>query len=136
MNNPLVSSRHPAPSREDPMLRHAQMWQQAHSMPSDDLTQHIQTADYALPIFAALLANPKVTAKDVIKVTSGAVADGKISPSQGVQTITNMPADADKLRPWLREMYSNGLTMAVHAKAALLNQAQTVPQIPGGVPNG
>ncbi len=131
MNNPLSSApRGASTPKNDPMLRHAQMWRHAHAMASDDLAQHIQTADYSLPIFAALAANPKVTAKDVIKATSGAVADGKISPSQGVATITNMPADSDQLKPWLRQMYANGLTLAVHAKAALMakTQPQAAPQ--------
>ena len=138
MNNPLASR---AASREAPdqgMLRHAQMWKGMQAQDSDTLQQHVQSLDYGLPIMGALAGNPKTTAKDVIKATSQAVADQKMSPSQGVAFISQMPAEADKLQPWLREKYALNLAAAVHAKAALLARAQPqqAPQVapPGMAP--
>src|SRR4051812_3169303 len=104
-NNPLAADRQPSRGPH-PMMQHAQIWQHMHGQDDDTLKQHVANLDYGLPIMGALAANPKVTAKDVIKATAAAVADGKVAPSVGVALITSMPADPDKLRPWLRERYA------------------------------
>ncbi len=111
-------------------MRHAQAWKHMHGQQEDDLKAHVETLDYGLPILGALAGNPKVTAKDVIKAVSSAVADQKLSPSKGVAMISDMPADADDLRPWLRDRYAMNLTAAVHAKAALMAKAQPQPVAP------
>ncbi len=135
MNNPLAA-RNAQPQVDPALLQHAQMWQHAHSQDHDQLQSMIKTLDYGLPIIGALAGNPKVTAKDVIKATSAAVADQKLTPSAGVAFITQMPADPDKLRPWLRDKYAMNLSAAVHAKAALMAR-QTMPHIaPMGAPDG
>lgn len=136
MNNPLASGRPPASRAPHPMMQHAQMWKHMHGQDEDVLQQHVKTLDYGLPIMGALAANPKVTAKDVIKAVSSAVADSIMAPSQGVAMISSMPADADKLRPWLQERYALNLSAAVHAKAALMSrqQPQAQPPMPQGGP--
>lgn len=110
------------------MLRHAQVWKHINTLPSDTLEAHVKTLDYGLPIFGALAGNPKTTAKDVIKATSGAVADGHLTPSAAVGFISDMPADPEKLQSFLRDRYAGLLTEAIHAKAALLSRAQPMPQ--------
>lgn len=130
--NPLTSSRvKPPASAPDPMLRHAQLWQHMNSMDGDALKTQVAAMDYGLPIIGKLAGDPNVKAKDVIKAVSSAVADGHMQPSIAVATISDMPADTDKLRPWLRARYSDNLSAVVHAKAALLAQPQ-----PQGQPQG
>lgn len=133
MTNPLASSRAKPPAAEPhPMQRHAEQWQHVNSHPPEALQAHVEFADYALPILGQLAGDPKVKAKDVIKAVSSAAADGKIEPSKGVAFISQMPADDDKLRPWLKERYADMLGVTVHAKAALLQQAaQQAPAQPG-----
>jgi len=133
-SNPLATRAQPPPV--DPaLMRHAQMWKAMHGQEPDALHKAVQTLDYGLPILGALAGNPKTTAKDVIKATSGAVADGKLAPSAGVAFITQMPADPDKLHGWLRDKYASNLAAAVHAKAALMAKAG-MPQGTGVVPPG
>ena len=140
--NPLATRRiMPAPAKPDPMLRHAQIWHHVNQQHPDALHDHVQLADYALPIMGTLAANPKVTAKDVIKATSQPVADGKIPPSKGVEFISQIPPDPDKLQSWLKTVYADNLAATVHAKAALMRhaaqQAQGAPQGgPGMMPAG
>lgn len=124
-DNPLASRKpSAAEAKPDPMHRHAQVWQHIESQPMDVLHQHVAFMDYALPILGRLAGNPDVKAKDVIKALSGAVADGKMDASKAVANLAGMPADSDKLRPWLREKYADSLATTVHAKAALMRQAQ------------
>lgn len=123
-NHPLASRRpRPAEAEPDPMLRHAHLWRHIEGMHPDDLQKHVEMMDHGLPILGKLAGDPKVTAKDVIKMISNAVADGKMPASQGIAGIADMPADPDKLRPWLREKYADSLATTVHAKAALMRQA-------------
>lgn len=147
-DNPLASRRpRPAEPKDDPMHRHAQVWQHIESQPADILHQHVAFMDYALPILGRLAGDPNVKAKDVIKALSGAVADGKMDPSKAVANLAGMPADPEKLRPWLREKYADSLATTVHAKAALMRQGamaapgqgtpQAAPQAaPPGAPPG
>lgn len=144
-DNPLASRRpRPAEKKDDPMMRHAQVWQHIETHPGDVLHQHVAFMDYALPIMGRLAGNPDVKAKDVIKALSGAVADGKMDASKAVGTLADMPADSEKLRPWLREKYADALATTVHAKAALMRQGamqapgqQAAPVVaPGAVPQG
>jgi len=125
-SNPLAA-RSAAPPVDPALMRHAQMWQAMHGQEPDALHKTVQTLDYGLPILGALAGNPKVTAKDVIKATSAAVADQKLAPSAGVAFISQMPADPDKLRGWLRDKYAANLAAAVHAKAALMSKAGMPP---------
>lgn len=135
--NPLAS-----PSNDHPAMLHAKMWQHAHSLSPDDLPEKIKRLDYVLPVLGALANNPKVTAKDVIKAAASAAADGAIEPSQAVKFITGMPAESEKLRPWLKTLYEANLSAAVHMKAAAMKPATqpaqapqqgVPPQSPGGV---
>lgn len=129
--NPLASARATPPAApEHPMQRHANMWKAIQSMPPDSLAANAALIDHVLPLQGALAGNPKVTAKDVIKAWTGLVADGKVDASQAVATISEMPADPEKLKPWLRQRYENTLSLAVHVKAALLRQAQQATQQP------
>ena len=124
MDNPLSTTRRrPAETPPDPMLRHAQLWRHVNSQTPEVLPRHIGQMDYILPILGTLAGDPDVRAKDVIKAVTGAVAEDKIEPSKAVETIAAMPADPDKLRPWLKDRYAIGLATTVHAKAALLAQA-------------
>lgn len=120
------------------MLRHAQIFAHVHSHPSEALTAHVNAMDGLLPMLGKLAGNPDVTAKDVIKAATSAVADGHMSPSKAVANIADMPADPDKLRVWLKERYADALAVTVHAKAALLARAQGaqpgVPPMAGGAP--
>jgi hypothetical protein len=122
------------------MQRHAELWQHIEGHPPDVLHQHVAFMDYALPIIGRLAGNPDVTAKDVIKALSGAVADGKMDASKAVGNLADMPADPDKLRPWLRAKYADALATTVHAKAALMRQgAMQGPgqaAAPGAAPAG
>ena len=122
-DNPLASRRpRPAEPKDNPMLRHAQVWQHIEKQSPDTLKSHVDFMDYALPIIGKLAGDPDVTAKDVIKALSGAVADGKMDPSKAVANLSDMPSEPDKLRPWLREKYAQALATTVHAKAALMRQ--------------
>jgi hypothetical protein len=137
-DNPLASRRpSAAEAKPDPMHRHAQVWQHIEQQPADTLHQHVAFMDYALPIIGRLAGNPDVKAKDVIKALSGAVADGKMDASKAVANLGDMPADPDKLRPWLREKYADALATTVHAKAALMRQGAMPPPgpaAPGAAP--
>jgi hypothetical protein len=127
------------------MRRHAEVWQHIERQTPDILRQHVDFMDYALPIIGRLAGDPDVTAKDVIKAMSAAVADGQMEPSKAVATLANMPADPDKLRPWLKDRYADALATTVHAKAALMRQAAAPVAAPvaaqaasaqNGVPQG
>ncbi len=127
-DNPLSRSRpSPVQQKPDPMQQHAMIWAQMHQQPKDTLRQHVALMDYALPILGQLSSDPNVSAKKVIKAVAGAVADQKLAPSQGVAMISQIPPDADKVQPWLRQMYETQLTATVHAKAALMKSL-----LPGG----
>jgi hypothetical protein len=104
------------------MLRHAQLFQHIEQQSPETLQKHVGFMDYALPIMGRLAGNPDVTAKDVIKALSGAVADGQMEPAKAVANLADMPNEPDKLRPWLKEKYADALATTVHAKAALLRQ--------------
>jgi hypothetical protein len=138
-DNPLAPTRRPRPAEPEPhpMVRHAALYQHVNNQTQKTLQDHVAQMDYGLPILGALAADPDVTAKDVIKALSNSVAEGKRSPSSAVAAIANMPAEPDKLRPWLKEQYATNLATTVHAKAALMSQAAQgqVPQ-PGGAPQG
>lgn len=140
-DNPLASRRpRPAEAKPDPMHRHAQVWQHIEQQPADILHQHVAFMDYALPVLGRLAGDPNVKAKDVIKALSGAVADGKMEPAKAVSNLSDMPADPEKLRPWLREKYADALATTVHAKAALMKQgamagpAQAAPAVAPAAP--
>lgn len=125
-DNPLASKR-PAEKKDHPMQRHALIWQHMHQQTPDVLQGHVAAMDYGLPILGKLAGDPNVTAKDVIKALSGAVADGQMQASKAVANLADMPADPDKLRPWLREKYADALATTVHAKAALMRQGAMQP---------
>ncbi len=141
-DNPLAQSRpRPSQGKPDPMQQHAMIWAHMHQQPREALQQHVSLMDYALPILGQLSSDPNVSAKKVIKAVAGAVADQKLAPSQGVAMISQIPPDADKVQPWLRQMYETQLTATVHAKAALMKSmlpgggAQPQP-MPGASPQG
>jgi hypothetical protein len=122
-DNPLASRRpRPAEKKDDPMLRHAQLWRHVEGLTPDALQAHVGAMDYGLPILGRLAGDPDVTAKDVIKALSGAVAEGQMIPSRAVAELSTMPSDPDKLRPWLKAQYADALSTTVHAKAALMRQ--------------
>lgn len=125
--NPLASRRAPdSPAEPHPMLRHAQIFAHVNNHSPEALQAHVGAMEGVLPTLGALAANPNVTAKDVIKAATKAVADGHMSPSRAVANIADMPADPDKLRGWLKERYADALAVTVHAKAALQRQAMMV----------
>lgn len=130
-SNPLVSG--PAPPMalqpDHPAMGHARAWQHVGQMDSGDLPAQIAKLDRVLPILGSLATNPKVTAKDVIKAAAKEAADGAVPPSEAIKFITGMPADPDKLQPWLRNLYSTNLSAVVHMKAAMLQQAQGQQQV-------
>lgn len=126
--NPLSSAPQAGPSAPDPLLVHARLWQHINSMPSHELPAQTDRVNYVLPILGALAGDPKVTSRDVIKAAAQAAADGKVPPSEAVQFISQMPTDQEKLRPWLKQMYTTNLTAAVHLKAAAMKQQQPSPQ--------
>lgn len=120
MPNPLMTAGPAAPPAPDPdEERQAQIWQYMQQQPEDVLAQTIKSTDYGLPVIGALAANPKVTAKDVIKAATDAAASGAIDPSAAVNMVSQMPADPDKLRPWLKQMYQTSFAAAVEAKSAM-----------------
>ena len=131
-SNPLVSGPAPpmAPQPEHPAMGHARVWQHGGQMDPSDIPAQIAKLDYILPILGGLATNPKVTAKDVIKAAAKEAADGKVPPSEAIKFITQMPADPDKLSPWLRNIYSANLSAVVHMKAAMMQQAQAAQQAP------
>ena len=128
-DNPLASRRPRLASQTDAdMQRHADIWHHMHQQDPQTLQGHIEGLDYGLPVMGEFAANPKTSAKDVIKAVSSAVAEGKMDPSAGVGMISAMPADPDKLKAWLRDKYATFLTAAVHAKAAMIaHQTGTMP---------
>ena len=133
MNDPNPLAIHKGAPRQqntDPMLMHARMWQHVGQMAPNKLQQTSDRTAYALPILGALAGNPDVTAKDVIKAAAQAAADGKVSPSEAVGLISQMPDDPAKVQGWLKGMYAANLSMQVHLKAALMQQAQGAPQGP------
>lgn len=125
-------------------MLHAQMWDHVSKIAPDDIAEKIARVDHILPILGALSSNPKTTAKDVIKAAAGVAANGTVAPSEAVQFITSMPAEQEKLQPWLRRLYEANLSAAVHLKAAAMQQTQQaappqqpVPmQAPGVMPSG
>lgn len=131
--NPLEATNLPAPrpraadAKPNPMLRHAQIWKHANQQTPDALHAHVAQMDYGLPILGALAADPNVKPKDVIKALAGAAADGEMTPSKAVASLSDMPADPDKLGPWLKERYADALSATVHAKAALMRQGMMAP---------
>ncbi len=144
-DNPLSTNRNrPADAAPHPMMRHAELWQHVNKQTPEILQQHADTMDHVLPALAKLAGDPDVTAKDVIKAVTSAVAAGAIAPSTAVSTISDMPADPDKLRPWLKDRYATALAVTVHAKAALQQRAMAAAGIqpgttgtpPGAVPTG
>jgi hypothetical protein len=148
--NPLSGRVPNAPGRpknEHPQMMHAKMWQHVSGMEPGAMASAMQKTAATLPLIGSLAANPKVTSKDVIKAAAEAAATGHIQPSDAVKFITNMPAEPDHLRPWLRSMYQANLSAMVHMKAAAMappQQAmpQQAPQAampmapPGGALNG
>jgi hypothetical protein len=125
MSNPLTSNRVSPPiPPEHPLQRHADIWKHVNAQSPETLNSHVATMDHILPVLGRLANDPDVTAKDVIKAATNGVAAGALTPSNAVQTIADMPADPDKLRPWLKDRYATALAVTVHAKAALLRQAQ------------
>ena len=113
-------------------MTHAKAWKHVGGMSPDDVASKSKELDYALPILGALAGNPNVTSKDVIKAAANAAADGAIEPSQAVGLISGMPADPDKIQPWLKGLYAANLSAQVHMKAAMLQQAQqSAPAQPG-----
>lgn len=135
-SNPLASNPKPGPAeaKPDPLLKHAQMWQHVQNQTPDVLAAHVATMDHVLPVLGRLAGDPDVTAKDVIKAATNAVAAGAMTPSKAVANIADMPADPDKLRPWLKERYADALAATVHAKAALMRQAMPQGQPAAPVP--
>jgi hypothetical protein len=128
-DNPLAPTRRPRPAEPEPhpMVKHAALYQHVNNQTPKTLQDHVAQMDYGLPILGALAATPDVTAKDVIKALANSVAEGKRTPSSAVAVIANMPSEPDKLRPWLKEQYATNLATTVHAKAALMAQAQQQP---------
>ncbi len=128
MSNSLQRGAKPEPV--DPMMIHAKAWQHVNGLPSQDIPAHADRIDYVLPILGALASNPKVTSKMVIKAAAQATADGKVPPSQAVSFISQMPAEPEKLQPWLRQLYAANLSAAVHMKAAMMAEAWRAQQPP------
>lgn len=124
MNNPLAATTQPSQGSDTAMHRHAAIWAHMHQQDPDTLRSHVEKLDYGLPIMRALVADPNVKAKDVIKAVSSAVADQKMEPSAGVALISSMPADPDKLKGWLRARQADSMATAVHAHAALIAHQQ------------
>jgi hypothetical protein len=121
-SNPLSVTRKNTAPTQDPMRGHAQMWKHVNSMPSDDLATKAAEISYSLPILGALAGNPKVTSKNVIKATADAAGAGKMPPSKAVEIISQMPADPEKLQPWLKGLYAAGMTALVHMKAVMMRE--------------
>jgi hypothetical protein len=121
-------------------MRHAQLWRHVDGQSHDILKDHVAFMDYALPIMGRLAGDPSVKPKDVIKALSEAVADGKMEPAKAVANLADMPADQDKLQPWLKAKYADALTTTVHAKAALMRRGMMgAPEEgtpPGPAPGG
>lgn len=131
--NPLTLT----PPKDDPMMRHAKIWQHVGKMAPDAIPAHVERMEYVLPILGALASDPNVKAKDVIKAAAQAAADGKVDAGQAVGFISGMPADPDKIRPWLKGLYAANLSAHVHMKAAMLQQRQQAPQaVPVAAPQG
>jgi hypothetical protein len=123
-SNPLASTRVQAPAPPaHPMQRHADIWKHVNAQTPETLQSHVESMDHILPVLGQLAGDPKVTAKDVIKAATNGVAAGALTPSAAVETIADMPADPEKLRPWLKDRYATALAVTVHAKAALMGQA-------------
>lgn len=119
-----------APDPDHPALGHARLWQHVQNMDPGDLPGQIARLDHFLPIIGSLATNPKVTSKDVIRAAAKSAADGNATPSEAVKFITQMPADPDKLQPWLKGLYSANLSAVVHMKATVIQQAQGRQQAP------
>jgi hypothetical protein len=97
-----------------------------------DITKYISLADYAAKQTGALARNPDVNYKDVINSMGQAVADGMVTPTQAVARLSQVPQDADKLKPWLDQQYAGHLAAAVHLKAIAMGapQPQQAPAAP------
>ena len=134
-SNPLAQPMRQSPGSApamSPLMAHAKMWQTVNQMPSDQMAQSVDKVDYILPVLGKLAADPKVTAKDVIKAVADAAADNQIEPSEGISFIQQIPQNAEDIRPWLKGLYALNMTGAVHMKAAMMQQGgQTAP---GGMP--
>lgn len=114
------------------MLNHAAAWKHVAGMDSDTLqSAHAQT-DAIVPLLAGLAGNPKVSRRDVIKATADAAGSHMIKAAEGIQFITSMPQDPEKLRPWLTDQYKTHMSALIHMKAALMQPGGAVTG--GGMP--
>ena len=129
-DNPLASRRMKSNEPPHPAMQHAQLWQAVNQMSPDTLAQMSDTTSYMAPVIGALAANPKVTAKMVIRAVATASADGKMKPSEAVQFISSLPTDPDELQPFLRKLYAANLSGLVHMKARMMGDA--APQMASG----
>ncbi len=121
-SNPL-SSAPAAPLGSAPGVMNEQPTQQqpAAQMPQihpDDIPQHVDQANYMLPILGALVKNPKVTRKDVVKAVSGIMGDGRLTATAAIDLLSKVPSNPDQLRVWLKEKYGHMIAGAVHLNAA------------------
>tara|TARA_R110000868_G_scaffold143298_1_gene361342 strand:- start:2781 stop:3296 length:516 start_codon:yes stop_codon:yes gene_type:complete len=135
-DNPL--SDRPASDRApvDPMYRHAQIWQHAQGMKDNDADVKIGQLEHILPVLGALAHNPRTTAKDVIKAAANSASKQVITPSEAVKFITMIPPKSDDLLPWLRDLYTGNLSLAVHLHASKMarlpaQDGSVAPQMPG-----
>ena len=126
--NPLAPRAGQMPQMaKDPLEAHARIHHAVQALPDDDLARHAAKANFILPLVGALAANPKVKARDVIKAAAAAVAEGHAEPSEAIKFISSMPSDPEKLRPFLRDLYLENFTGAVHMKAALMRRGMPLP---------
>jgi len=139
-SNPLQPTpRMAAATKDHPASMHARVWQHVNAMPPHEIPDKAAQMDALLPVLGGLAGNPNVKAKDVIKAAADAAASKRVSPSEAVEFISQMPTEPDKLQPWLRTIYAANLSAQVHMKAAMAQQAQAAAQpapAPVAMPQG
>lgn len=123
-SNPL-SAAPAAPMGSAPGVMNEQPTQQQSGaqMPQinpEDIHQHIEQANYMLPLLGMLAKDPKVTRKDVVKAVSGIMGEGRMTATEAIDLLSKVPSNPDQLRTWLKEKYGHLIAGAVHLNAAAM----------------
>ncbi len=103
------------------------------------VADNIERVNHIAPVLAKLAADSGVSRKDVVRGVADAVAQRKVTATEGIQFLTDMPENAEQLRPWIQQKYQAALVNAValHAHAHALvggGGAPAGPAMPGAAP--
>lgn len=100
------------------------------------VADNIERVNHIAPVLAKLAADSGVSRKDVVRSVADAVAQRKVTATEGIQFLTDMPENAEQLRPWIQQKYQAALinAVALHAHAHALVSGGGAPAMPGAAP--